>query len=208
MMCAVRFIHLPLLCLIFSAALACKSEGGISETKFDTFAPDGEVDGVLVLVPGYNGSGKQMLDARWEAFAEKNRLVLLAPTFIAEGMENNEGRGYYYPEQGSGKVMERAIAEAGKRYGVRTEKVLMFGVSAGAHFTHRFAIWNPERVAAFVAYSAGWWSLPAGRIKNVPALIMCGEEDPRYEASYAFFVTIQHQLIVFLTDRKTAPCGI
>lgn len=52
--------------------------------------------GVLVLVPGYNGKGEQMLDARWKAFAGKNGLVLLAPTFHAEGKENNEGRGYYY----------------------------------------------------------------------------------------------------------------
>ena len=143
--------------------------------------------GVLVLVPGYNGDGKRMLDQRWKTFAEKNGLVLLAPTFNAEGHENNEGRGYYYPEQGSGKVMEEAIAEAGKRYGVRTDKVLMFGFSAGAHFAHRFANWKPERVGAFVAYSAGWWSDPVKGVRAVPGLIMCGEEDPRYEASYGFF---------------------
>ncbi len=143
--------------------------------------------GVLVLVPGYNGDGAKMLDARWKAFAEKNQLVLLAPTFRAEGHENNQGIGYYYPEQGSGEVMEKALRELKRRTGADTDKVLFFGFSAGAHFSHRFALWKPQRVKAFVAYSAGWWSEPTARLKTVPALIMCGESDERYAATYDFF---------------------
>jgi poly(3-hydroxybutyrate) depolymerase len=143
--------------------------------------------GVLVLVPGYNGKGEEMLDARWKAFATKNGLVLLAPTFHAKGNENNEGKGYYYPEQGSGEVMEMALAEVKKRTGVTTDKVLFFGFSAGAHYGHRFALWKPQRVKAFVAYSAGWWSEPTGRLKNVPGLVMCGEADERYAATFDFF---------------------
>ena len=142
---------------------------------------------MLVLVPGYNGKGEQMLDARWKAFAGKNGLVLLAPTFHAEGKENNEGRGYYYPEQGSGEVMEMALVELHKRTGVETEKVLFFGFSAGAHYVHRFALWKPRRVKALVAYSAGWWSEPTARLKNVPALVMCGETDERFGATFDFF---------------------
>lgn len=143
--------------------------------------------GVLVLVPGYNGTGEQMLDARWKAFAMRHRLVLLAPTFHAEGNENNEGKGYYYPEQGSGEVMEKGLAGVRKRTGVETNQVLFFGFSAGAHYAHRFALWKPERVKAFVAYSAGWWSEPTARVKDVPALLMCGEADERYAATREFF---------------------
>ena len=186
-MTSVELSYLPFVLMAIFGGLSTKVTGGIEGTKFETFAPGGQVWCILVLVPGYNGNGLDMLDDRWQAFAARNKLVLLAPTFIAEGMENNQGRGYYYPEQGSGRVMVRAIEGASKRYGVRADKVLMFGFSAGAHFTHRFAIWKPERVAAFVAYSAGWWSLPVGRVKKVPALIMCGEDDPRYEASFGFF---------------------
>jgi len=128
-----------------------------------------------------------MLDARWKAFAEKNHLVLLAPTFHAEGKENNEGKGYYYPEQGSGEVMEKALREVEKRTGVATEQVLFFGFSAGAHYVHRFALWQPQRVKAFVAYSVGWWSEPTARLKTVPALVMCGEEDERYGPTWESF---------------------
>ena len=186
-----RIVHLIfILCCVASAAEEqwTVSASGM-DVPFKAWHADGGRAGmgVLVLVPGYNGDGDQMLDQRWKTFAEKNGLILLAPTFRAEGRENNEGRGYYYPEQGSGEVMEAAIAETGQRHGIRTDKVLMFGFSAGAHFAHRFANWKPERVGAFVAYSAGWWSDPVKGVRAVPGLIMCGEEDPRYEESYGFF---------------------
>ena len=143
---------------------------------------------VLLLIPGYNGSGEAMLDDRWKAFAEKHRLVLLAPTFKTSPEELQRGRGYYYPEQGSGAEVERMLQQVGRETGVSTEKVLIFGFSAGAHFAHRFDLWRPERVKAFVAYSAAWWSEPTAALRTVPAMIVCGEEDgPRLEPTKAFF---------------------
>ncbi len=181
---------LILLCCVLSAAeeqWAISSHG--LNVPFRSWQTEGAKasTGVLVLVPGYNGDGAKMLDARWKEFATKNGLVLLAPTFHAEGKENNEGKGYYYPEQGSGEVMEKALQEVRKRTGAETDKALLFGFSAGAHFVHRFALWRPQRVKAFVAYSAGWWSEPTARLRNVPALILCGEADQRYAATWEFF---------------------
>lgn len=174
-------------------ALAGEEQWAVSSRGLDVPFSSWEAEGagagtgVLVLVPGYNGDGAGMLDARWKAFAEKNQLVLLAPTFRAAGNENNQGKGYYYPEQGSGEVMEKALRELKRRTNTDTDKALFFGFSAGAHFSHRFALWKPQRVKAFVAYSAAWWSEPTARLKNVPALIMCGETDERYGATYDFF---------------------
>ncbi len=98
---------LILLCCVLHAAeeqWVVSSQG--MNVSFSSWRDDGAKAsaGVLVLVPGYTGKGDQMLDARWKEFAMKNDLVLLAPSFHAEGMENNEGRGYYYPEQGSGGI--------------------------------------------------------------------------------------------------------
>jgi dienelactone hydrolase len=183
-----------LLSLSFCVLSAAEEQWVISshgmDVPFNSWHADGAsigIGGVLVLVPGYNGKGGQMLDARWKAFATKQGLVLLAPTFHAEGKENNEGKGYYYPEQGSGEVMEKALKEVGRRTGAVTDEVLFFGFSAGAHYVHRFALWRPQRVKAFVAYSAGWWSEPTARLKKVPALVMCGEADERYGPTWDFF---------------------
>lgn len=183
-----------ILCLLGSVSTAAEHSWVVSaqgmKVWFQSFQSNeakAKTRGVLVLVPGYNGLGQEMLDARWKTFAEKNQLVLLAPTFQAEGNENNQGKGYYYPEQGSGEVMEKALRELKRLTGANTDKVLFFGFSAGAHFSHRFALWKPQRVKAFVAYSAAWWSEPTEVVRNVPALIMCGEADDRYAATYEFF---------------------
>jgi len=155
-----------------------------------TSAPDAtshRPSGVLLLIPGFNGSGKKIIDDRWKHFADEHSLVLLAPTFNSTNSPQElRTKGYYYPEQGSGTVIEEALSEVHRRTGAPVEKILIFGFSAGAHLAHRFALWKPERVGAFVAYSAGWWSDPIPTLRGVPALIMCGESDERYEPTRAF----------------------
>ena len=145
------------------------------------------VAGVLLLIPGFNGSGAALLDGRWAQFADECGLLLLAPTFHASAEELHRREGYYYPEQGSGAALEQALAEVARREKVNTDKILIFGFSAGAHVAHRFALWKPERVKAFVAYSAAWWDRPTDKLRDVPALIMCGEQDERLGATREFF---------------------
>ena len=171
------------------------TEGNTGEVPFFLYLPVAfqatpalQPAGVLLLVPGYNGSGEAMLDERWRRFADQNSLILLAPTFKnSNPQELHENRGYYYPEQGSGEEVENALAEVHRRTGVQVDHILIFGFSAGDHFAHRFALWKPDQVKSFVAYSAGWWSDPNESLHNVPALIMCGESDERFEATRAFF---------------------
>ena len=159
------------------------------QVEFDYRRPAGAnaVTGVLLLVPGFNGSGQAMLNGRWAKFADECGLLLLAPTFHATGEDVHERQGYYYPELWSGEVMEHALAEVARREKVNADKILIFGFSAGAHFAHRFALWKPERVKAFVAYSAAWWDPPSEKLRQVPALIMCGERDERLAATREFF---------------------
>ena len=143
--------------------------------------------GVLLLVPGFNGSGQAMLGGRWAKFADECGLLLLAPTFHATAEEVHERRGYYYPELWSGPVLELALTELAQRAGIKNGKILIFGFSAGAHVAHRFALWKPERVKAFIASSAAWWDPPSEKLQQVPALIMCGEQDERLTATREFF---------------------
>lgn len=168
------------------ASFSVAGVGGSEKVEFFYREPSGIPAGVLLLVPGYNGSGSAMLDERWCRFADEQALVLLAPTFQTSPEQLKKEKGYYYPDQGSGTQVEMALGEVKRKLGVKTDKVLIFGFSAGAHFAHRFALWKPGRVRAFVAYSAAWWSEPKATLRDVPALIMCGESDERYEATRAF----------------------
>ncbi len=134
-------------CVLSAAAERWVVAGHGMNVPFDSWqSDDAKAAAVLVLIPGYNGSGKEMLDQRWKDFGEKNALILLAPSFQAEGFENTWGEGYYYPEQGSGGVLEMALNELTRRTGVNSDAVLLFGFSAGAHFAHRFALWKPQIV--------------------------------------------------------------
>lgn len=143
---------------------------------------------VLLLIPGYNGEGRGMLESGpWARFADEQHMVLVGPTFKTTPEEMHSGRGYYYPELWSGEATLKALEQIRAKTGVRNDKVFLFGFSAGAHFVHRFALWRPEKVAAFVAYSAGWWNAPKSTLRNTPGLIMCGEADERFEPTYAFF---------------------
>jgi pimeloyl-ACP methyl ester carboxylesterase len=145
--------------------------------------------GVLLLVPGYNGSGLDFLKASssWYGCADSERLILVSPSFQTTPEEIHSDRGYYSPRLWSGQAALEAVDHIAAQAGISPGPILIFGFSAGAHFAHRFALWNPARVRAFVAYSAGWWDTPTDRLKGVPALIMCGESDPRYDATYNFF---------------------
>lgn len=145
---------------------------------------------VLLLVPGYNAKGKDSYfapEAGWLEFADREKVILLTSNFQTSPTELHEKRGYYYASQWSGAAIENALLQLAERYPVDTQQIALFGFSAGAHFVHRFAQWMPERVLAFAAYSAGWWDSPDSNLNAVPALIMCGQEDIRYEATFRYF---------------------
>ncbi|MDD4017067.1 MAG: hypothetical protein PHV28_03895 [Kiritimatiellae bacterium] len=65
--------------------------------------------------------------------------------------------------------------------------LLLYGFSGGAHFAARFAEWKPERVAAWCAYSAGWWDEPKTSDNMPPGIVACGEADGRLGASLSYF---------------------
>src|SRR5205823_4914970 len=116
---------------------------------------------------GFNpGAGIQrgwefLRDESWTRFADSHGLVLVGPSFVSSQQDVHAGQGYYYAGLWSGEATLRALDEIAKRetaHGtIRTERLFLFGVSAGAHFVHRFTLWRPERVAAFAVYSAAWW---------------------------------------------------
>ena len=143
---------------------------------------------VLMIVPGFNGDGEKFIQSNgWQVFADCRNVILISPTFITDLEEIHSQRGYYYPALWSGKATMGALQQIELKYKVKIGKIYLFGFSAGAHFVHRFANWQPQKVAAFVAYSAGWWDAPVEELPNTPALIMCGEEDERYEPTLTFY---------------------
>ena len=144
-------------------------------------------EGVLLLVPGFNGDGRMFLqEPIWTHFADQEDLILVSPSFHTTLEEIQANEGYYNPKLWSGDATLSALDKIAAKTGAKTDRILIFGFSAGAHFTNGFVLWKPERVKAFVCYSAAWWQAPTAALHDLPGLVMCGEDDERYNASLAF----------------------
>jgi pimeloyl-ACP methyl ester carboxylesterase len=139
---------------------------------------------VVVLCPGYNGNGKDLLNNRqWQDFAKEYRLGLAGLSFASNPELLPLGRGYYYASQGSGDVLLSCLKKAYPK----DIPILLYGFSGGAHFVARFAEWKPERVLAWCAYSAAWWDEPQADNQASPGIVACGMDDERYQASFDYF---------------------
>ena len=141
-------------------------------------------EGILILASGYNSDGTIIMEKEWIDFAQENKLILLGLSFASNVEDLKNGRGYYYPSKGSGKLLLDGI----KQIYFKEIPIFLYGFSGGAHFVARFAEWVPDRVAGFCAYSAAWWDDPKS-LKNAPlGIIACRENDERLGASLSYFL--------------------
>lgn len=139
---------------------------------------------VLVLCPGFNGSGEGMIRQKdWQDFALKNRLGLMGIHFQSPIELLAQCQGYYQTQNGSGEVLLTAVK---KIYG-EDLPLLLFGFSGGAHFTTRFIEWKPGRVLGWCALGAGVLDKPEGSGTRPPGMMACGEEDERLGGALIFF---------------------
>jgi hypothetical protein len=161
-------------------------------------------NGIVVLCPGMNGSGKRLVSEKpWIDFARENDLGLVALSFSSpvEKLYAKPSRGYYYAEQGAGKILLQGISEIyGTEESRRTNrgsinpsqtgepKLLLFGFSGGALFISHFVRWQPKRVLVWSAYSASFWPSLGDEGNGPPGIVACGEFDGvRYGPTFAYF---------------------
>lgn len=105
---------------------------------------------ILVAVHG-TGRMQALYRDLFAEFAEYHNCIVLAPLFPASVLGDGNLSGYKYMIEGDiryDRVMLAMIDEVAADYGVSSERVLMFGFSGGAHYTHRFTILHPRRILA------------------------------------------------------------
>jgi poly(3-hydroxybutyrate) depolymerase len=141
---------------------------------------------LLFLCPHLNQEGLAKLagSAQWLALADERDWFVMTCTF-KQGLNDGHDRkiSYYYPEAYSGKAMLDALEKVASKYPVDTERLLMQGLSGGAQFVHRFALWVPDRVTAVAVNSSSWFDAPNDKSKRVAWLITIGESDDSYNQS-------------------------
>ncbi|MGB8355662.1 MAG: hypothetical protein WCD79_17315 [Chthoniobacteraceae bacterium] len=153
-----------------------------AELHYVTIVPNPKA--VLVLCPGANGSGEELIrESAWQDFAKQNNLGLMGLSFASPENTLHDGTGYYYASKGSGAKLLDGI----QKIYHKDLPVLLYGFSGGAHFTSSFEEWMPQRVIAWCADSAAWWDVPAKSNSNPPGIVVCGDRDQRYGASLLYF---------------------
>ncbi|MEM7202281.1 MAG: hypothetical protein AAF628_18570 [Planctomycetota bacterium] len=144
------------------------------------------VDAVLVLVPGSNGDGRgQVEDATWRDLAMAHDLGLLGVRLTDRRHEQMFLEAYVEASKGSGAALLTALdgfAIQARRPELAEAPLLLWGMSAGGQFNYEFALWQPERVLAFVVNKGGvYYSALASRAaRRVPGMFFIGADDLEY----------------------------
>ncbi len=103
------------------------------------------------------------------------------------------------------QALERLVEEVARETHARAGRVFLFGYSGGGQFVHRYVMAHPQRVAAAVVGSAGWYTFPDAERRyprgirtrgdlagvrfepdaflRVPLLVTVGERDVERDAS-------------------------
>lgn len=79
---------------------------------------------ILFCIPGLNGSGAVFMQKDWIKFANRNELVIIAPSFRFNWEDWEKKRSYQFPEVWSGNAMLRMVNEINIKIGSRERCVL------------------------------------------------------------------------------------
>ena len=110
---------------------------------------------VLILIPGLSGSGENMVTPEIKDLAEQEGFTIIAPTFLFDKTNWDSETSYQYPKAWSGQALINIIDEFKFKKGINSGKLYIFGFSAGAQMTGRFACLYPELVSAAAVCGSG-----------------------------------------------------
>jgi|GEM_PF-2717043 len=151
----------------------------------------GESMPVLICVGGYISTGKNFMGRGWRKNADKERMVILAPTFPKNDNDFNNNRSYHYPKVWSGRALDRMLEKLSAYEGVDTSRVYMYGFSAGAQVSHRYALIRPHLVKGVAIHAPGSYTFPS---RNIPTQfrVSVGQQDSRRLTLARTFISRAH----------------
>ncbi len=158
-----------------------KAGDNFTEAKFRLRldAPESLTKGLLVLTPGWNGDGRNLMDdAGWRQFAKQAGFGIIG---VCLRSEEKKASVYHIVDQGSGEAFRRALVElakASRHTEVADAPLIAWGHSAGGQFSYGLACFMPERVIAFAAVKGGIYQTRFSPLAlKVPGIFVIGEKD-------------------------------
>ena len=148
------------------------------EAAFRLRLPTSRIDYVLVLVPGYNGDGRGMVnDPAWQKFANEYHCAIVGCKLVRK----DGGSLYEVVDYWSGEALLNALKHFSRRVGkpkIATAPLLLWGYSSGGVYSYNIANWKPNRVAGVVSVKSAYNTNDASDdMLKVPVLLIGGEKD-------------------------------
>jgi pimeloyl-ACP methyl ester carboxylesterase len=113
----------------------------------------------LVLVHGISRNVREVVEAFAPA-AERLGWLLVAPHFDRDHYDDYQRLGRSGRGLRADRALERLLVRVLESHPGLCTRIHLFGYSGGAQFAHRYLMAAPDRVAAAVCASAGWYTFP------------------------------------------------
>jgi poly(3-hydroxybutyrate) depolymerase len=142
---------------------------------------------VLIVVPGLSGSGQNAVQSIFRKAAIKNGWIILAPSFNFDQSNWKTATSYQFPAVWSGQALLDIINDFSSRQQLKLGRLFLHGVSAGAQFAVRFALWRPELCLA-VSAQAGGGTITPEKFVPVKFFISIGRLDTSRMGQFNWFL--------------------
>jgi hypothetical protein len=145
--------------------------GRPQKVTYDYYVPPhkpGEHLAVLICTGGLPTEGEKYLrsDTRecfgpaWKKFADKNHLLVLGIGFLFMPEDWPKQESYQFAQVWSGRALDEILSRLNQEGLIKPHELYLFGISAGAQFSIRYAQMRPESVVAIAAHAAGGFDEP------------------------------------------------
>lgn len=116
-------------------------------------------DLLLIAVHGISRNAREHA-LQFAQAAESLGCALLAPLMAEETAAGYQRLGWGRGERRADLLLDACIADLEARLSRSFPRLALWGFSGGAQFAHRYALSQPQRVAAQVLGAAGWYTWP------------------------------------------------
>ncbi len=168
-------------------AAVFQHKGHEEKVTYDYYVPPhdaGDRLSVLICIGGLQNPGGVYMHSdtgecftpEWKKFADKEKFLIVGLGFLFRPEDWESRESYQYAQAWSGKALSEILERIAREFPIYSHELYLWGVSAGAQFSTRFAQLKPESVAAVAAHAAGGFDEPAEYIP-VKFLLTVGKKD-------------------------------
>jgi len=138
-----------------------RSIDGMSQMQYFVYLPElaSEKSRILYSIHGISRNAEEHIHG-FIAQAEKHDTIIIAPLFRKQDFPRYQQLGVSASQARADMAFDHILQDAHEWLGIPPAPMHLFGFSGGGQFLHRYAMFNPKRVARMVLTAPGWYTFP------------------------------------------------